>query len=189
MEERIREGDQIVKTWNNQKNWQYLNTALYLRIGPIRDILTVNIQSGFNRYVSTGNHYRHVYNNPYLFIDVSGMYKNFILNAGYSPLSWGNLYGETMTKESQYHQLMLNYKYRNANFGIGVTNPFANVHRQDSENWSEYASYKRSLYINDSARMFFFQFSWNMDFGRSFQSGRKRLNNADEDAGVMEAGK
>ncbi|MDR2140107.1 MAG: outer membrane beta-barrel protein, partial [Tannerella sp.] len=189
MEERLREGDRIVKTWNNQKDWQYLNTVLYLRIGPVRDILTFNLQSGLNRYISNGNTYRHVYNNPYLYMDVSGMYKNFILNAGYGLLSWGNLYGETMTKESSYHQFMLSYKYRNANFGAGVTNPFANVHRQDSESRSEYASYKRSLYINDSARMFFFTFSWNMTFGRHYQSGGKRLNNADDDTGVMKAGK
>jgi hypothetical protein len=189
MEERLREGDQIVKTWNNQKDWQYLNTVLYLRIGPVRDMLTVNLQGGFNRYISNGNNYRHVYNNPYLNIDVSGMYKNFTLYAGYGLLSWGNFYGETMTKESKYHWLMLNYKYRNANIGISASNPFANVHRQDTENRSEYASYKRSLYINDSARLFAFSFSWNINFGRSFNSGQKRLNNADNDAGVMKAGK
>jgi hypothetical protein len=189
MEERFLEGGHIVKTWNNQKDWQYLNTALYLRVGPVRDILTFSLQGGLNRYVSNGNNYRHVYNNPHLYMDVSGMYKNFMLNAGYGILSWGNLYGETMTKESTFHQIILNYKYRNANFGIGASNPFANVHRQDSESRSEYASYKRSLYINDSARMFFFTFSWNVTFGRSYQSGNKRLNNSDNNAGVMEAGK
>ncbi|MDR1103702.1 MAG: carboxypeptidase-like regulatory domain-containing protein [Tannerella sp.] len=189
MEERFLEGDRIVRTWNNQKDWQYLKTNLYLRVGPVKDILTFGLQSGFNRYISNGNNYRHVYNNPYLFVDVWGTYKNFMLNAGYGPLSWGNFYGETMTKESSYHSLMLGYKYRNANFGIGATNPFANVHRQDSESRSEYASYKRSLYINDSARMFFFTFSWNITFGRSYQSGDKRLNNSDDNAGVMNAGK
>jgi hypothetical protein len=189
MEERIQEGDKIVKTWNNQKDWQYLNTNLYLRVGPVRDILTVNIQGGLNHYISNGNHYRHVYSNPYLFIDVSGMYKNFMLGAGYGPLSWGNLYGETMMKESPYHQLMLSYKYRNANFGIGVTNPLADVHRQDSESLSEYASYKRSLYINDSARQLIFTFSWNINFGRNYQSGDKRLNNSDDKTGVMNVGK
>ncbi|MDR2763559.1 MAG: carboxypeptidase-like regulatory domain-containing protein [Tannerella sp.] len=189
MEERLLEGDRIVKTWNNQKDWQYLNTNLYLRVGPVKNILMFGLQGGLNRYISNGNNYRHVYNNPYLFMDVSGMYKNFMLNASYGPLSWGNFYGETMTKESPYHSLMLGYKYRNANFGIGVTNPFANVHRQDSESRSEYASYKRSLYINDSARLFVFTFSWNVTFGRSYQSAGKRLNNSDDNAGVMSVGK
>jgi hypothetical protein len=185
MEERFREGDRIVRTWNNQKDWQYLNTVLYLRFGPVKDILTVNLQSGLNRYISNGNNYRHIYNNPYLFINISGMYKNFTLAAGYGPLSWGNFYGETITKESPYHGFTLGYKYRDVNFGIMTTNPFADVHRRDSESRSEYASYKRSMYINDSARLYLFTCSWNVSFGRSYQSGGKRLNNSDDNAGVM----
>jgi hypothetical protein len=37
--------------------------------------------------------------------------------------------------------------------------------------------------------MVMFRFSWNVEFGRTFKSAQKRLNNADEDAGVMKAGK
>jgi hypothetical protein len=68
-------------------------------------------------------------------------------------------------------------------------NPFADNYKQDSENWSQYASHKKSNYVNESSRMLVLRLSYNFSFGRSFKSGQKRLNEADDDSGVMSAGK
>lgn len=39
MDEKIQEGNKIVQTWDNQKDWQKLSGRAMLRVGPIRDIL------------------------------------------------------------------------------------------------------------------------------------------------------
>jgi hypothetical protein len=189
MDEKFRDGNKIVQTWDNQKNWQHLYTGLLLRIGPIKDFLVVMLHGSVNHFISNGNNYRHVYTNPSGYAVVSGNYKQFQTQFIWQIAPSNRFYGETLYGGEVAHVLSLGYNYKNMNFGLGAYNPFVNNYRQDTENRSEYASYKKSMYINEMSRMFFFTFSWNVDFGRSFQSGQKRLNNADEDAGVMKAGK
>jgi hypothetical protein len=188
MEEKFREGNRIIQTWDNQKNWQWANAQANLRVGPIKEILTVSAFGGINHYVSNGNSYRHVYNNPFLTLTANGSYRNF--NAMFSwQKSWNHFEGETMSGGENVHVLTVDYRYRNVKLGMGAFCPFADSYHMDSENRSAYASYKKKMYVNESSRMLFFTFSWNFSFGRDFQSGQKRLNNADEDAGVMKAGK
>ncbi|MDR2139751.1 MAG: TonB-dependent receptor [Tannerella sp.] len=188
MDEKFPEGNRIIQTWDNQQSWQYMAAILNLRVGPVKDILTLSFNGGLNHYVSHGNTYRHVYNNPFFNVTLNGNYRNF--NAMFlwqNP--WNRFYGETMSGGEKLHFLSLGYKYRKMNFGLGAWSPFSNDFRQDTENRSAYASYKRSMYINDLSKMFLFTFSYNFSFGRTFQSGQKKVNNADNDAGVMKAEK
>jgi hypothetical protein len=189
MEEKFHDGGKIVQSYANQKSWQHLNTSAHLRIGPVKDIVTLTLYGGLNHYISHGNTYRHVYNNPFLSVTLTANYKKFQAIFEGNILTSDNLYGETMYGGERIHIFFIGYKHKNANFGIGAFNLFFSDFRRDTENYSKYASFKRSLYINDFSRMFTFRFSYNINFGRSFQSGQKRLNNADENTGVMKTGK
>ena len=188
MEEKFWEGDRIVQTWNNQKRWEWASVVTNLRLGPVKDILTVSVNGGLNHFVSRGNSYYHVYNNPFCNVTLNGNYKNF--NAMFIwQKSWNHFEGETMTGGENIHVLMADYKYKNIKAGVAIMCPFSNNYYRDTENRSAYASYKKRDYINDSSRMLLVTFAWNFTFGRSYQSGRKRLDNSDDDAGVMKAGK
>ncbi|MDR2138865.1 MAG: carboxypeptidase-like regulatory domain-containing protein [Tannerella sp.] len=187
MERKFWEGGKIVRTWDNQKNWQRMSGSLQLRVGPVKDILQVSVTGGVNHFISHGNTYRHVYTNPYISIMMNGNYKDFTASLMlYTPQDW--FFSEQLFGGSNSHILSLGYKYRAVNFGLSMFNPFYGWKRH-IENRSEYASYQQTLHVNDVSRLLLFTFSWNMNFGRSFQSDQKRLNNADEDAGVMKAGK
>ncbi|KAA6314224.1 TonB-dependent receptor SusC, partial [termite gut metagenome] len=72
---------------------------------------------------------------------------------------------------------------------VGMFNPFVDNYKQESENRSQYASYKKSNYINESSHMLLVRFAWNFSFGRTFKADQKRLNNSDDDSGVMSTGK
>jgi hypothetical protein len=189
MDEKFREGNKIVQTWDNQKNWQHLYTGLLLRVGPVKDILTVMLFGSVDRFISNGNNYRHVYTTPTCYTVVTGNYKNFQAQFNWQITSWDRFYGETMTGGELAHALSVSYKHKNMNFGLSAINLFVNNFRQNLENWSEYASYKKSIYLNDLSGMILFRFSYNIDFGRKFKSAQKRLDNADNDTGVMKAGK
>jgi hypothetical protein len=94
-----------------------------------------------------------------------------------------------MSGGENFHYLMLGYNYKNLSLTAGMFNPFADNYKVDTENRSQYASYKRSMYINETSRMFTLRLTYNFSFGHSFTSGQKRLNNADDDSGVMSTGK
>ncbi len=188
MDEKYLDGDKIVQTWDNQKNWQRMATRMTLRVGPVKDIVTLSATGGVNHYISNGNTYRHEYTNWFTDIQLNAVYKNF--NAGFGlNTSWNWFYGETMSGGENLHYLMAGYKYKNLSLMAGMFNPFVNNYKVDSENWSQYASYKKSNYLKESSRMFTLRLTYNFSFGRSFKSGQKRLNNADDDSGVMSTGK
>jgi hypothetical protein len=189
MEEKFWENNKIVQTWDNQKSWQHASAILHLRVGPVKDIATLALHGGVNHFVSNGNNYRHVCTEPYFTASLNVNYRNFRFYYEWQPAPWSQFYGETLQRGEVLQIVSLGYKYRDMNFGVQTFNPFFNDYRMDTENKSAYASYKRSMYVNDFPRLFVFTFSWNINFGRTFQSGQKRLNNSDDDAGVMNVGK
>ncbi|MDR1556433.1 MAG: carboxypeptidase regulatory-like domain-containing protein [Tannerellaceae bacterium] len=188
MDEKYLEGDKIVQTWNNQKSWQRLSSRLTLRIGPVKDIFQLGLTGGMNHYLSHGNTYRHRYTNWFTYLEGSATYKGFMASLGLET-AWNWFYGETMEGGENIHYAMLGYKYKELSFMLGMFNPFADNYKQETENRSQYASYKKTNYINESSRMLLLRFSYNFSFGRTYKAGERRLNNADEDAGVMSTGK
>jgi len=177
-----------VQTWNNQKDWQRMASRLTMRVGPVKNIATLSVAGGVNHYISNGNTYHHEYTNWFTDIQLNGMYKSFTAVFGLQS-HWNWFYGETMSGGENIHYLMLGYKHKNLSFMAGLFNPFADNYKVDIENRSQYASYKKSMYINESSRMSVLNFTYNFSFGRSFKAGQKRINNVDEDSGVMSTGK
>lgn len=84
--------------------------------------------------------------------------------------------------------VLLNYKYKDCMFGIGMFNPFSTT-RHEVRNYNKYASSRKINSIEDVSHVFMLQFSWNLNFGRTQSKAQKRLNNTDTDAGIMKAGK
>jgi len=188
MEEKYVDGDKIVQTWDNQKNWQRIAGRTTLRVGPIKKILVVSVTGGVNHYISNGNTYRHTYTNWYGNVDISAMYKKFVANFGMNT-NYNWFYGETLNGGENIHYLMFGYKHKTLSLGVGAINPLIDNYKVQNENWSQHASYKKAMYIKESSRLLVFQLTYNFSFGRIFTGGQKRLNNADNDSGVMSTGK
>lgn len=188
MDEKRLEGDKIIQTWDNQKNWQRLANRLTLRVGPIKDILQFSVAGGVNHYISKGNDYSHKYTNWFVNADVSATYKRFTLASGMMT-NWNWFYGETLNGGENFHYIMGRYNHKNLSLGLSMMMPFLDNYKTESENWSKYASYKKTNYIKESSRLVAFQISYNFSFGRKFKETSKRLNNSDTDSGVMSTGK
>lgn len=188
MEEKRLEGDKIVQTWDNQKNWQRLAGRLTLRVGPVKDIVQFSVTGGVNHYISNGNTYRHEYTNWFTNANLSLTYKKWMLGGGLET-NWNWFYGETMSGGENLHYVQLRYNHKNLSASIGMFNPFLDNYKQETENWSKHASYRKSNYIKESSRMFLVQLNYNFSFGRTFKGGQKRLDNTDDSTGVMSTGK
>lgn len=188
MEEKRIEGDKFIQTWDNQKNWQRLASRLTLRVGPVKDILQVSGTVGVNHYLSNGNTYFHRYTNWFYSVSASATYKKFLL-AFEMNSNWNWFWGETMSGGENIHMVMLKYNHKNLSVGVGAFNPFSDNFKQQTENWSEHASYKRTMYINESSRLFLVQLAYSFSFGRKYTAGQKRLYNSDNESGIMSTGK
>lgn len=188
MDEKYLDGDKIVQTWDNQENWQRLSGRMMLRVGPIKNIVSLSLTGGVNHYISNGNTYKHEYTNWYGQIDLNAMYKKVTANFGLNT-DYNRFYGETLNGGENIHYLMLGYRHKALSLGAGVLNPFVDNFKQKTANRSQYASYEKSNYIKESSRLLLISMTYNFSFGRTFKSGQKQLNNADEESGVMSTGK
>lgn len=93
MDEKYQDGDKIVQTWDNQKDWQKLSGRLTLRVGPIKDMLQFSFTGGVNHYMSHGNTYSHTYTNWYCNAEASFNYKQFSLYWQMNT-NWNNFWGK-----------------------------------------------------------------------------------------------
>lgn len=188
MDEKIQEGDKIVQTWNNQKDWQKLAGRMMFRVGPIKDRLQLSFTGGVNHYMSHGNSYSHTYTNWFCEAQASFNYKQFSLFWQLNT-NWNNFWGETLSGGENIQMLGLYYTHKNLRLGAGAFNPFTDDYKQQSENWNRFASYKKSNYIKESSRMFLVSLSYNLSFGRTFKAAQRKVHNSDDNSGVMSTGK
>lgn len=188
MDEKYVEGNKIIQTWDNQKNWQSLTPMIQLRVGPVANILQFSVSGGLNHYISNGNTYKHRYSNWWMDASLSANWKNFSFM--YQIMTNQNrLVGETVSGDENAQVLMLNYKWKGLRVGAGVINPFTNDYKTISENWNQYASSRKSNHLQESAHMAFITLSYNFSFGRHYKSGSKKVSNQDSDSGIMQTGK
>ena len=188
MDEKYQDGDKIVQTWDNQKDWQKLSGRLTLRVGPVKDMLQFSFTGGVNHYMSHGNMYSHTYTNWYCNAMVSFNYKQFSLFWQMNT-NFNKFWGETLSGGENIQMLAMYYTHKNLRVGLGAFNPFTDNYKQQTENWNKYASYKKANYVKESSQMFLASVSYHFSFGRKFKAGQRKVNNSDNDSGVMSIGK
>lgn len=188
MEETVREGQMFIRTNNNQKSWQKFNPEAEFRFGPIKDILTVSFTTGLNYFDSRGNNYHHTYSNWYYMGEIMASYKKW--SFFFQMQNHRNdFYGETLRYGENYHLIGLTYRYKQLNVGVITINPFINDYKQGSEKFNSIAPSKNWFYIKESSRLFAINVSWNISFGRKYDSRSRRLNNEDSGTSTLKSGK
>ena len=140
------------------------------------------------RLLLHGNNYSHTYTNWYYEGQASFNYKRFSLFWQINT-NWNNFWGETLSGGENIQILGLYYKYKDLRLGVGAFNPFTDNYKVENENWNQFASYKTKSYIKESSRMFLVSLSYNFSFGRKFKATQRKVNNSDNESGVMSTGK
>ncbi len=188
MESIFLENGKFIRTSENQKGHHHLSIESTFKFRPWKDLVTFGITPGMNRYISQGNNYTHTYTNKFIRTNVDAMYKGWILSfmAG---TSWDWFYGETMNEGETLYMLSMGYNKPSWSVMLGAFNPFGGSYKRYEENWSSLASSKNEIFTNDIKQMVFIRASFNINFGRQFNGGNRRINNADTDAGIMSGSK
>lgn len=188
MEETLREGKLFVRTFANQQSWQKLNPELTIKVGPIKDILSLSLTTGINYFDSQGNNYHHTYTNWYYRASAMASYRNW--SAYFEIQNHRNdFYGETLNYGENYNMVNITYRLKQLNIGVMCFNPFSNNYKVGSENFSSLAPSRNWVYMKESSRMFALTLSWNFSFGRKYESAERRLHNEDSNAGTLKSGK
>ena len=188
MEEITRENNLFIRTIANQRSWQKFNPEVEVKVGPIKNILSLSVTTGINYFDSRGRNYHHTYTNWYYRASVMASYKNcssFFEIQNHR----NNFYGETLNYGENYHILGINYRYKQLNAGIMGLNLFSDNYKVGSENFSAAAPSKNWMYIKESSRLIAVRLSWNFSFGRKYESAEKLLYNEDRNAGTLKSGK
>lgn len=188
MEQIVLEDNKFVRTTDNQRSWNRVNTELELKYGPIKDILTLSFATGIQYFDSKGNNYHHTYTNWFYRAEAMANYKNWV--ATFQIQNHRNyFYGETLSYGENFHILAVMYRHKQLTLGVMALNPFSDNWKSGSENRNAQAPSKNWQYIKESSRLFCISLSYNFSFGRKYQSGSKRLNNQDNESGVVSGSK
>lgn len=184
----LTDNNKFIRTMDNQKSWQKLNTELEVKIRPFKDLLSLSLTTGVNYFDSKGHTYHHTYTNWYYRAEVMANYKK-LMAVFQIQNHRNNFYGETLNYGENFHMFGIMYRHKQFTCGVMALNPFVDNWKSGSENRSKYAPSKNWHYIKESSRLFAVNIAYNFSFGRKYESGSKRLNNEDNESGVLKGGK
>jgi len=188
MEETLFEDGMFVRTFDNQKGFHRLNLQANLQLQPFEQYLSIKLNPFFNRYISLGNAYTHTHSNWGFRGSIIGMYKKWMAMVDVHT-SYHEFWGETINKSECIHSVVVGYNAGKWALQAMVMNPFTDDYHQGVENVSHLAPNKQRAFSKDFTRMLMLNVSFNLDFGKQKQTPRKRIDNADNETGILSGSK
>ena len=184
MEETTFENNRFIRTMANQRGFHRLNLQSTIQIFPWKEHIMIKLNPFFNRYISLGNNYTHTHSNFGFRGSIVGMYKNWIVMAEMST-SQHDLWGETLSRGEALHSIAVGYNHDKFSIQGMILNPFTKRYEQGVDNLSELAPNKQLAYSTQLSQIVMLNLSFNLDFGKQNRSGGKRINNSDNDSGIL----
>ncbi len=184
MEETLFEDNLFVRTMANHKGFHRLNLQSTIQIYPWKEHIMIKLNPFFNRYIGNGNSYTHTHSNFGFRGSIVGMYKNWVIMAEMST-SQHDLWGETLNRGEALHSIAIGYNHDKFSIQGMILNPFTKRYEQGVENLSELAPNKQLAYSTQLSQIVMLNLSFNLNFGKQNRSGGKRINNSDNDSGIL----
>jgi len=184
MENVFFENGKFIRTNENQKGFHRIRVQSTFRIKPYKDYITLTVAPWVNRYISNGNDYTHTHTNWGARVSLFGNYKKWYTGVDiYS--RYNSFWGETFNRGERFHVITAGYNAGKWGVGASMLNPFSKEYEIGTNNRSHLAPAKQVAYSDKLARIFVINFSLNLNFGRQYKAGNKRLQNEDNDSGVL----
>ena len=184
MEETLFENDHFVRTMANQKGFHRLNLQSTIQMYPWEEYIMIKLNPFFNRYISNGNTYTHTHSNLGFRSSIVGKYKNWIAMAEMNT-SFHDLWAETLSRGEALHSIAVGYNHDKFSIQGMILNPFTKRYEQSVDNLSELAPNKQLAYSTQLSRIVMLNVSFNLGFGKQYNNSRKRINNSDNESGIL----
>ena len=173
----------VRKPENQRKfdSWRWRNS---LTVHAIKNVLDLQAELRYENSRSRGRGYSHNYGfwKYYLAADLTLGKWNMNYDFGNAG-RW--LYGESVNGGENSSGLEIRYKTKDLSVGLGClllgyAQGFNYYGKIDSRYYKNIGNSK----IKDNGNMVYFTFSWNFSHGRKYDSGKRTLENSDNDNGV-----
>ena len=184
MEETIFEDNRFVRTVANQKGFHRLNLQSTIQMYPWEEYIMIKLNPFFNRYISNGNTYTHTHSNLGFRSSIVGKYKNWIAMAEMNT-SFHDLWAETLSRGEALHSIAVGYNHEKFSIQGMILNPFTKRYEQSVDNLSALAPNKQLAYSTQLSRIVMLNVSFNLGFGKQYNNSRKRINNSDNESGIL----
>lgn len=184
MEETLFENDRFVRTMANQKGFHRLNLQSTIQMFPWEEYIMIKLNPFFNRYISNGNTYTHTHSNLGFRSSIVGKYKNWTAMAEMNT-SFHDLWGETLSRGEALHSIAVGYNHEKFSIQGMILNPFTKRYEQSVDNLSALAPNKQLAYSTQLSRIVMLNVSFNLEFGKQYNNSRKRINNSDNESGIL----
>lgn len=176
----------FIRTYDNQKSFQRLSAEAYLNYSPFGDYLMINASGGINHYLSEGNDYSHTYTDLYYMLSLNSDVKNFSFGLNFYKRAF-SFWGESSSQADRYSRLRVGYRIGKVQLGAFFSTPFySTTALYRSRNYSAIAPYVSDTRFGDIYPSFGMSFSYRLDFGRKYQSGNRKVNNTDNESGILD---
>ncbi len=182
------EDDHIINTVENHKNWQRIQVQSTFNLHPFGQYISLQIRPRFSRFIMNGNEYVHTYNNFSVYTTLVASCKRWFLNAQMET-RYNTLMGETITYGQNFHMVGVGYNADKWNISAGLYLPFSKNYSQATRNLSKAAYSYSNVHTRDFQALVYIAASVNLDFGKTKQSKRQRINNQDSGSGILQSGK
>ena len=177
--EKYWDDDVVLSTYDNQKDYHKLSFRGMVRETVIPKWLSVTGSLTWNRMISQGNKYCHTYNQWIPEVSAEVTHWNWSLQASYQATPrtlWGEDVYMNGNNGGNFHVFALGYNYKHWQFNMVAFNPFGGGGIETS-NLNKYAGYERNQHINFTNKSLVVQVTFDIDWGRKYKGGEKKLEN------------
>lgn len=185
MEQTYREADRFVHSYANHSAYHLWQAGVNARVGLLWNVLQLGGSLAYVSQRSQGTDYRHTSRTVNWGVEAALMWHSLTATFAYRYNS-DQLWGEHLYTGEEVHYVDLRYRLKHLNIGLRLLNPFQKDYARHERSLNRYTSYDYHYHLDDVARMLCLTLSWNLNFGRKYQSGGRRVTNSDKDTGIIQ---
>lgn len=190
MESTYLEKNVVIRTIENQKRFQKINSELELRAKPYENYFVIKIYAGINHYISEGNTYQHIHSIYYYGGKFSANYKKFTLSWVLNQNTSDSFWGETLSRGESAHMASLSYNTSNYYIGFDCINMFSTKHIGSKDNYNDVAPYSRYEYLSELRNLVRFKVTYTLRYGRKYNASNRQIKSSDStESGILKGEK
>ncbi len=184
MESVYREGDKFVRTMENQKRWHNFQAALSAKVTLVDDHLFWSGRGGMDWFDSVGKDYSHHLTGWFFRTELEAFWKSWMMMCELVSQK-KHLRGEVLTHSGGSSTVGVGYRWRNLQAVCFVNWTFQDKWVSYQEKLNRYSSARVKQFWPEFNGVVGGKLTWDIEFGRRYRSSGKKINNVDNDSGIL----
>lgn len=175
----------FVSSPNNENYQDQMGVQLNLGYRGIFNHINIFAECSWNRYSIDGAGFNHILNNFESFIEAEVYWGNWIVGGNVKITPTKYFSGENLITDHAWNSVYVQYKFKDFYFMASISNVFEKEGlRTVSKNLSSvHPNYSKTI-NGDYANIVMLGITYRVNFGKSFNKGRKTLKNDDYESGM-----